>query len=68
VTAVDTTGAGDSFTGAFAAELARGGDAFSAAGRGVVAGSLATTKPGAYPGIPHRAEIEATLAKMEQPA
>ena len=68
VTAVDTTGAGDAFTGAFAAELARGGDPFAAAQRGVVAGSLATTRPGAYPGIPHRAEIEATLVKTEQPA
>lgn len=65
VRAVDTTGAGDSFTGAFAAELARGGAPFSAARRGVVAGSLATTRPGAYPGIPHHAEIEATLAAME---
>jgi ribokinase len=68
VTAVDTTGAGDAFTGAFAAELASGGDPFAAARRGVVAGSLATTRPGAYPGIPHRAEIEKTLAEMEQPA
>ncbi len=68
VTAVDTTAAGDSFTGAFAAELARGGDPFSAARRGVVAGSLATTKPGAYPSIPHHAEIDAMLAGMEQPA
>ena len=66
VTAVDTTGAGDSFTGAFAAELARGGDPFSAARQGVVAGSLATTKPGAYPSIPHHTEIEATLAGMHQ--
>lgn len=64
VKAVDTTGAGDSFTGAFAAELASGGDPFSAARRGVVAGSLATTRAGAYPGIPHREEIEATLAGM----
>jgi ribokinase len=68
VTAVDTTGAGDSFTGAFAAELARGSDAFTAARHGVVAGSLATTKPGAYPGIPRLPEIQATLAGMEQPA
>jgi ribokinase len=68
VTAVDTTGAGDSFTGAFAAELARGGDPFSAARRGVVAGSLATTRPGAYPGIPNHAEIEEMLARQEQTA
>jgi ribokinase len=64
VTAVDTTAAGDSFTGAFAADLASGGDPFSAARRGVVAGSLATTKPGAYPSIPHRADIEAMLAQL----
>jgi ribokinase len=61
VTVIDTTGAGDAFTGAFAAELARGSDAVAAARTGVVAGSLATTKPGAYPGLPHRAAIEAML-------
>jgi ribokinase len=61
VTVVDTTGAGDAFTGAFAAELARGSDAVAAARTGVVAGSLATTVPGAYPGLPRREAIEAML-------
>ncbi len=64
VTVVDTTGAGDAFTGAFAAELARGSDAVAAARMGVVAGSLATTVPGAYPGLPRRAAIEAMLGSI----
>ncbi len=63
VDVVDTTGAGDAFCGAFAAELARGVDPFLAARTGVVAGSLATTIPGAYPGIPRRDVIERMLAK-----
>ncbi len=61
VKVVDTTGAGDAFTGAFAAELARGADPLAAARTGVVAGSLATTVPGAYPGLPRREAIENML-------
>jgi ribokinase len=63
VDVVDTTGAGDAFCGAFAADLGRGVDPFIAARTGVVAGSLATTIPGAYPGIPRRDAIERMLAK-----
>ncbi|MBW3632513.1 MAG: ribokinase [Chloroflexi bacterium] len=63
VDVVDTTGAGDAFCGAFAAELARGADPFTAARIGVVAGSLATTVPGAYPGIPRRDAVEQLLAR-----
>ncbi len=63
VQVVDTTGAGDAFSGAFAAELSRGADPFTAARSGVVAGSLATTVPGAYPGLPRRETIEAMLAE-----
>ena len=62
VDVVDTTGAGDAFCGAFAAELARGSDPFTAARTGVVAGSLATTIPGAYPGIPRREAVERMIA------
>jgi ribokinase len=61
VEVVDTTGAGDAFSGAFAAELARGADPFTAARTGVVAGSLATTVSGAYPSLPRREAIEALL-------
>jgi ribokinase len=61
VKVVDTTGAGDAFSGAYAAELARGSDPFTAAHSGVVAGSLATTVPGAYPSLPRREAIEELL-------
>jgi ribokinase len=64
VDVIDTTGAGDAFCGAFAANLARGLDPFLAARTGVVAGSLATTIPGAYPGIPRREAIERILANV----
>jgi len=63
VDVIDTTGAGDAFCGAFAANLARGVDPFLAARTGVIAGSLATTIPGAYPGIPHREAVERMLAR-----
>ena len=63
VDVIDTTGAGDAFCGAFTADLARGVDPFLAARTGVVAGSLATTIPGAYPGIPYRDAINRVLAK-----
>jgi ribokinase len=62
VDVVDTTGAGDAFCGAYAAALSRGADPFTAARTGVAAGSLATTIPGAYPGIPRREAIERMLA------
>ena len=52
VEVVDTTGAGDSFCGAFAARLVRGDDPVSAARYGVAAGSLAVTVAGAQPSIP----------------
>ena len=46
VTPVDTTAAGDSFTGAFAAALDQGMGFTLALARGAAAGSLACTKPG----------------------
>ena len=61
VEVVDTTGAGDAFCGAFAAALARGEDPVTAARSGVIAGSLATTVPGAYPSMPRRDEIKGMM-------
>jgi ribokinase len=58
VTPVDTTAAGDSFTGAFAAALDQGLGFTLALARGAAAGSLACTKPGAQSSIPTRAEID----------
>ena len=62
VTVVDTTAAGDTFAGAFAAALAAGSGFAEALPRGVAAGSLACTRHGAQPSIPWAAEIEAALA------
>ena len=61
VEVVDTTGAGDSFCGAFAARLVSGDDPVTAARFGVVAGSLAVTVAGAQPSIPTGAEIGIVL-------
>lgn len=62
VTSVDTTGAGDAFNGALAAALAEARSLEEACRRAVVAGALATTRPGAREGMPTQAELEAALA------
>ena len=64
VAVVDTTGAGDTFVGAFAASLHRGLSFEAAMKRGLAAGSLACTKPGAQPSMPYATEIEALAAKV----
>jgi ribokinase len=61
VTSVDSTGAGDAFNGAIAAALAEGRSLEEACRRAIVAGALATTRPGAREGMPTRAELEAAL-------
>lgn len=61
VTSIDTTGAGDAFNGALAAALAEGRSLEEACRRAIVAGALATTRPGAREGMPTRAELEAAL-------
>ncbi|HUR73079.1 MAG TPA: PfkB family carbohydrate kinase [Sporichthya sp.] len=58
---VDTTGAGDTFCGAFAAELARGAGVLAAARWGCAAASLAVERPGAAVAVPSRAEVLARL-------
>jgi 2-dehydro-3-deoxygluconokinase len=63
VKAVDATGAGDSFAGAFLAELAAGRDAFAAAAYANAAAALKTTGYGAVAPIPRRAEVERFLAE-----
>ena len=61
VEVVDTTGAGDAFCGAFAAQIAKGAEIEFAARVGVVAGALSVTKPGAQPSQPYWNEIELRL-------
>ncbi|MGN6699899.1 MAG: ribokinase [Thermomicrobiales bacterium] len=62
VTVVDTTGAGDAFTGTLAAGLAAGLHLRDAAVRAIASGSLAVTRAGAQPSLPTRAEVDALLA------
>ena len=61
---VDTTGAGDTFVGAFAAELARGASVEEAAHFAVVAASLSVTAPGARGGMPNRVRVEHHRTKL----
>ena len=57
VEVVDTTGAGDAFAGALAAELAAGSSLLEAARVAVRAASLSVTAAGARPGMPYRAGL-----------
>lgn len=62
VMVVDTTAAGNSFTGALAAALERGLDMAVALRHGVAAGSLCCTRHGAQTGIPAGAEVLAAIS------
>lgn len=57
VEAIDTTAAGDTFIGGFAAELARGTAVRDAIAFGQRAAAIAVTREGAQPSIPRRSEI-----------
>ena len=61
VTPVDTTGAGDTFCGALCARLAAGDELEAALRVASAAAALSTTKAGAVPSIPTRAEIDALM-------
>jgi len=61
VTAIDTTGAGDAFVGAFAYSLACGSDPVSAMTLGIKVASFSVTRKGAQSSYPDQAEI-ATLS------
>lgn len=58
----DTTGAGDTFNGVFAASLAAGLDILSAARRGVAAAALSVESGGARTSMPRATAIDAALA------
>lgn len=61
---VDTTGAGDAFTGTFAVALLEGRPSIEAAAWGVAAANLATTGYGSQPSYPARAEIAAMAEQL----
>ncbi len=61
VQAVDATGAGDVFDGAFLAEIANGRSPMQAAEYANAAAALSTTGYGAVPAIPNRSDVETFL-------
>lgn len=61
VLAVDTTAAGDTFVGAFAAALIRGVDVYFAAAEAQYAAAITVTRHGAQEAIPNRGELERFL-------
>ncbi len=64
VQAVDTTGAGDCFTGALGTALARGAGPADAVREAVVAAALSTTGPGARGALPDAGAVRAALPRV----
>ncbi len=65
VPAVDTTGAGDTYCGAFAAALSEGLEVEDAIRFATAAAALSVQKEGAVPSIPLRGEVDSLLAKSK---
>lgn len=61
VEAIDTTGAGDAFHGAYTAGVARGDDWNTILRRASAAGAWCCTRRGARPGMPHRQALQQWL-------
>ncbi len=61
VRAVDTTGAGDTFTGFFLGSILDGATVAQALRWACAAAALSVTRPGAAPSIPRREEVQAFL-------
>jgi ribokinase len=61
---VDTTGAGDASTAAFAVAIAEGRDEREAVRWGCAAGAHMVEHPGVVPGLPTRGELERRLASL----
>ncbi|HWC83229.1 MAG TPA: ribokinase [Pseudonocardiaceae bacterium] len=66
VDVVDTTAAGDAFTGTLGAALALGQDFAEATRLAMAAGALAVTAPGASPSLPHRDAITALSTRARE--
>jgi len=66
VRAVDTTGCGDVFHGAYAAALARGGTVDRAVAVATIAAGLKATQPGGRLGIPDWSTVERVLVTLHQ--
>ena len=66
VKAIDATGAGDSFDGAFLSEWLRSDDPFAAAEYANAAAALSTTNYGAVDSIPNRDDVTAFLGRTKR--
>jgi ribokinase len=66
VEALDTTAAGDAFTGTLGAALAAGAELGDAVRYGMAAGALAVTRAGASASLPDREEVLALAASESQ--
>ena len=66
VNAVDTTAAGDTFTGYFAAELSRGTDYQKILKIASAASAVSVSRKGAAPSIPDRYEVLSSLKSLEE--
>jgi ribokinase len=62
IKAVDTTGAGDCFVGAVAAQLAQGKPILHALGYANIAASICVQRMGAAPSMPTAAEVDAIIS------
>jgi ribokinase len=60
---VETTGAGDAFTGGLAVALAEGKDLVAATRFGCAVAGISVTRPGTAPSMPTRAETDALLSR-----
>ncbi|MBU6461739.1 MAG: ribokinase [Bradyrhizobium sp.] len=67
VRAVDTTGAGDCFVGAVAAQLAAGKSIGDALGYANVAASICVQRMGAAPSVPTATEVETAVVLTKKP-
>ncbi|MBP5294565.1 MAG: hypothetical protein J6Y95_02465, partial [Lachnospiraceae bacterium] len=63
--AVDSTAAGDTFTGYFLGEYLSTGDARRALRRATIASGISVSRPGATPSIPTRAEVDELDAALD---
>ena len=64
VHAVDTTGAGDTFTGYFAAGLVSGEPLQDCMKKAAMAAAISVTRPGAASSVPLREEVEQALSEV----
>lgn len=63
---IDSTGSGDTFSGAFAVALGEGKDLIAAVSFANMAASMSVEIEGVVEGIPHRAGVEARLAQVSR--